>query len=362
MAKKKSKNSERLEKVFDILLKNKNIKNFTTLSDRGIKTRVTSVLSTGLPSLNLLLAKSVKGKFGLPFGRQIEVCGDPEVGKTSLLLSMVSSAQKVGAVTFWLETEGDMTPERAAMLKVIKKYTLFRQPDTQEECLEEVENSIKSVLETREKLKNSGEKKWDIPCVIFWDSIAATPTKTELDGKVEDKHMALFARQMGQGVRRIINTISKNRILLIYSNQLKDDIRSHAWGKPKTTYGGNAIRFASAIRFRVIKTGTVHGTSQGTKVKKGSTIKFRNMKNKCFPRFYETIETNFSDKSGYSIEESLVAALCMTGLAKKRGKEYKIDRQVEALEGKYNLKELKSALKDKKLFKEVEKTIYSSQK
>ena len=135
------------------------------------------VVPTGALSLDMAL-----GVGGLPRGRIIEIYGPESSGKTTLALSVVAEAQKLG---------------------VDIDNLIVSQPDTGEQALEITESLVRSgALD-----------------VIVVDSVAALVPKAEIDGDMGDSHMGLQARLMSQALRKLTGAINKSKTVLIFINQ-----------------------------------------------------------------------------------------------------------------------------------------------
>jgi recombination protein RecA len=65
-----------------------------------------------------------------------------------------------------------------------------------------------------------------------------------------DSHMGLQARMMSQGLRKLTAALNKNKVLIIFINQLRMKI-GVMFGNPETTTGGNALKFYASIRLDV---------------------------------------------------------------------------------------------------------------
>lgn len=72
---------------------------------------------------------------------------------------------------------------------------------------------------TKVKLNNK-----DVPVVIIWDSVAATPAKAELDAEYDKDSIGLQARQLSKGFRKITQLIGSENITLVCLNQIRTKI------------------------------------------------------------------------------------------------------------------------------------------
>lgn len=291
--------------------------------------RVRKCLPTGIAAIDLICARDQNGVYGLPFGKQIEISGKPDSGKTSLMLHIASVAQELGYTVCWIETEDTLSESRASVFGIdIGRFNLSV-PDYLEEALSVIKKAVLLVPK-----HNSKEYKPNSGMVILWDSVAATPTKNEFspkkgkEGEIEfstSNVVAEFARIMSQYERKIKKRIAERDVLIVYCNQLKDKI-GVSFGDKTQTYGGHALRFHCAIRMKVTYTGKIKSTGGEDKGRTiGTTINIENKKNKCLMPWgkIEGIEYNFTN--GFNRAQGLLYALEAKGFAIKRGSNYTLE-------------------------------------
>lgn len=288
---------------------------FFRLSDPKIITKVENCLPTGVPALDVISARDVDGRWGMPFGRQIEFSGNPDSGKTTMLIMIAASAQRAGHDVIWIETEHSLNGSRADNLGIDLDKLWVTFPDYLEQGAERIEEAVNSMPKRGEKSYNKNKG-----LVICFDSIAATPTEAEYKGKLTDTQVAEFARMMFKFQRRMNGRITKRNVMVIYSNQLKAKI-GVMFGKKTTTYGGNAIRYHASLRFECVYTGRLKGAGG---VVNGITMKVDNQKNKCFMPYKKIDGLEFSFENGFNYAHCLLLALAEKGLAKKVGPRYTI--------------------------------------
>jgi len=91
----------------------------------------TEVISSGSLGLDIAL-----GVGGLPRGRVVEIYGPEASGKTTMMLSAIAQAQKIGGVAAFVDAEHALDPIYAQNLGVNLQDLLVSQPDTGEQALE----------------------------------------------------------------------------------------------------------------------------------------------------------------------------------------------------------------------------------
>ena len=218
-------------------------------------------IPTGSLSLDIAL-----GIGGLPRGRIIEIYGPESSGKTTLALSVVAEAQKLGGEAAFIDAEHALDPVHAKKLGVDIDNLIVSQPDTGEQALEITESLVRSgALD-----------------VIVVDSVAALVPKAEIDGDMGDSHMGLQARLMSQALRKLAGAINKSKTVIIFINQLREKI-GVMFGNPETTTGGRALKFYSSVRLDIRRIEQIKQNGEVT----GHRVRVKVVKNKVAPPFRE---------------------------------------------------------------------------
>lgn len=216
-------------------------------------------ISTGSLGLDIAL-----GIGGLPKGRIVEIYGPESSGKTTLTLSVIAEAQKMGATCAFIDAEHALDPLYAEKLGVNIDEMLVSQPDTGEQA-----------LEITDMLVRSGSVD-----VVVVDSVAALTPKAEIEGDIGDSHMGLAARMMSQAMRKMTGNIKNANCLVIFINQIRMKI-GVMFGSPETTTGGNALKFYASVRLDIRRIGAV---KDGDEVV-GNETRVKVVKNKVSPPF-----------------------------------------------------------------------------
>jgi len=214
-------------------------------SDLDNPTDVKEWISTGNTLLDYCIANKAGG--GVPVGKLTEVVGEEASGKSLLCTHLAAECQKKGGIVAYIDTENAMTPEFAKAIGVDLKKMIYLQPGT----VEEVEAAIlKMILMTRQKAPNQ-------LVLIVWDSIAGTPTKCEIEGELDlNMNQQLEkAKVLSKMMRRVTGILGKERIALVFTNQLKVKIGT-MYGDPLTTPGGKAVPYHASVRIRMNRRGT----------------------------------------------------------------------------------------------------------
>lgn len=223
------------------------------------KTLDVEAISTGSLALDLAI-----GIGGVQKGRIIEIYGPESSGKTTISLSIIAEAQKLGGAAAFIDAEHALDPAYAKKLGVHIEDLLLSQPDSGEQALEITEALIRS---------NAID-------VVVVDSVAALVPRAELEGEMGDSHIALQARLMSQALRKITAAISKSNSVVIFINQLREKI-GMIFGNPETTTGGRALKFFSSVRLDIRKIESIKRYEDTI----GNRVRVKVVKNKVAPPF-----------------------------------------------------------------------------
>jgi len=207
----------------------------------------------------------VFGVGGLPRGRIIEIFGQPSGGKTAMCLYLIAQAQKEGKTAAFIDAEYSYSSDYAQKLGVDTKELVYMRPETGEDVFDVVEDLVKS-----------GEV-----AIIIVDSTAALIPASEAEGEISDSTIALQARLLGKGLRRMIPFVSKTNTTVIFISQTRD--RIGGYGPTKESTGGNALKFFASVRLEVNKLKGIE--SDGALI--GNRLKIKAVKNKVAPPFRE---------------------------------------------------------------------------
>ena len=220
-------------------------------------------IPTGALSLDIAL-----GVGGLPRGRIIEIYGPESSGKTTLTLSVIANAQKMGGIAAFIDAEHAMDPEYAKKVGVNIDELLISQPESGEQALQIVETLVRSSAID----------------VIVVDSVAALVPKAEIDGEMGDSHMGLQARLMSQALRKLTAVVARSHTTIIFINQLREKI-GVMFGSPETTTGGKALKFYASVRLDIRRIETIKNGTDAI----GNRVRVKTVKNKVAPPFREAI-------------------------------------------------------------------------
>ena len=213
---------------------------------------------------------------GFPVGI-IEIYGPEASGKSAILEFTLAESQRRGYFTGLFPMEYSFDMERAMSVGIEpKRLFVFDECETIEDIYETIKKKVRII---RKEDKHT-------PIVFGWDTIAATPTRTELDNPkgLEASDMGKFAAQFSKLFRRMVKFLQNNTVCLICINQTRTNI-AQMWGNKETTFGGKALKFYAWVRIRV---------RQSKKIEHGDEVvgiecEMMTTKNKVAPPFREAM-------------------------------------------------------------------------
>lgn len=236
------------------------------LNDAEDPSQIVDWVSTGNSMLDLAISNRPNG--GVPAGRITEITGLEASGKSLLGAHLLAETQKKGGVAVFIDTETSVSPDFLAAIGVDIKKMIYINVSTVEGIFENVESIV-------EKVRKSSNNRL---VTILVDSVAAASTTKEMAADHgQDGYATGKAIIISKAMRKITEMIGRQRICLVFTNQLRQKLGFVGFGDPWTTSGGKALAFHASVRLRMKGEGQIkmpEGDIVGIKTK-ASVIKNR---------------------------------------------------------------------------------------
>jgi len=209
------------------------------LNDESTPTDVKDFISTGSSMLDLAISNRPDG--GIAVGRITEINGLESSGKSLLGAHLLAETQKKGGVAVYIDTETSVSHDFLQCIGVDLGSMLYVHLETVEDIFETIEQIVTKIRESdKDKL-----------VTILVDSLAAASTKVEMEADYEKDGWATSkAIVISKAMRKITQMIGRERIALVFTNQLRQKL-GVMFGDPWTTSGGKALPFHASTRLRL---------------------------------------------------------------------------------------------------------------
>ena len=206
---------------------------------------ITEWVSTGASMLDLSISNQANG--GIAVGRITEINGLESSGKSLLGAHILAETQKKGGLAVYIDAETSVSKDFLEAIGVDVGNMLYLHLETVEDIFESISHIITKVRESdKDKL-----------ITILVDSLAAATTKVELDNDFDkDGWSTGKAIIISKAMRKITQMIGRERIALVFTNQLRQKL-GVMFGDPWTTSGGKALPFHASTRIRLKNMGQV---------------------------------------------------------------------------------------------------------
>ena len=208
-------------------------------------TDIKEFISTGSSVLDLAISNRPNG--GVAVGRITEINGLESSGKSLIGTHILAETQKKGGVAVYIDTETSVSREWLETIGVDVSKLLYLHVETVEDIFECIESIIVKIRESdRERLVS-----------ILVDSLAGASTKVEMEADFEKDGWATSkAIIVSKAMRKITQMIGRERIALVFTNQLRQKL-GVMFGDPWTTSGGKALPFHASTRIRLKNMGQI---------------------------------------------------------------------------------------------------------
>lgn len=199
---------------------NKTVYDLST--DLDAPTHVTGWVSTGSTVLDFLISNRKHG--GFPVGKISEVTGLEGSGKSLLAAHALVDTQRQGGIAVYIDTESAVDTQFWKAIGIDVGKVLYIPVETVEQIFERLEK----IIDTARK----SDKNRLVTVVI--DSVAGASTETEVASDFgKDGYATAKAIILSKAMRKITNMIARQRICLIFTNQLRMKMDAVGFGAEK---------------------------------------------------------------------------------------------------------------------------------
>lgn len=193
-----------------------------------------STISTGSTLLDLAISGNVSKCGGVPGGILVEVFGVPSSGKTVLLCEIAGSVQRQGGQVSFADPEARINKQFIRLFDFQIDDALYSTPST-------VPEIFKPIREWQPKPEGKIHG-------VFADSLAALSTNMELQDK--DQYGMRRAKEFSEELRKTCRAIKDKNILMVCSNQVRENVDAGSFGQKYRSPGGLGIGFYASLRLR----------------------------------------------------------------------------------------------------------------
>lgn len=195
----------------------------------------------GVPVPNGHPLKELVGLPVVPYNKIVQVCGEPDTGKSTFCGQLMASAQKSGHVVVLLDTEDKMDAQRfekhfggvAGDILLIKTN----------EILQGGEKVRKTITAIKERYP-------DAKILFVWDSVGGSQSRSHAERELDDEKHAQpgqDAKENGAFMKVLISLVNKypDSITVILANQVYAKIGFMQKGNAAS--GGKKVEFHSSL-------------------------------------------------------------------------------------------------------------------
>jgi len=210
------------------------------LDEQENPAEISDWIGTGSSMLDLAISNRPHG--GLPVGKMVEFNGLEGTGKSLLSAHVVADTQKKGGVAVVIDTENSAAPEFWKSLGVNLSKLLYVQCETVEDIFEKMEQMIAIVRKSNK----------DRILTIIVDSVAAASTKVELESDHgKDGYATGKSIIISKAMRKVTTMIGRQKVLIVFTNQLRQNLKAMAFGDQYVVSGGKALAYHCSVRVRL---------------------------------------------------------------------------------------------------------------
>jgi len=194
-------------------------------------------VSTGSTLLDLAISGGRFQEGGIPLGILVEIFGPSGAGKTVLLSQLAANLQRLGGKVMFHDPEARLNKQFARIFGLDTGEIEYTIPNTVPEVFQSVRDWVSEAEAEKGTIYG-----------VFADSLAALSTDMEMGEG--DKMGMRRAKEFSEELRKTCRIITQRNVLMVCSNQIRQNIDAGPYGMKYKSPGGEAIRFYSSLRLR----------------------------------------------------------------------------------------------------------------
>lgn len=194
-------------------------------------------VSTGSTLLDLAISGGRFQEGGIPLGILVEIFGPSGAGKTVLLSQLAANLQRLGGKVMFHDPEARLNKQFARIFGLDTGEIEYTIPNTVPEVFQSVRDWVSEAEAEKGTIYG-----------VFADSLAALSTDMEMGEG--DKMGMRRAKEFSEELRKTCRIITQRNVLMVCSNQIRQNLDAGPYGMKYKSPGGEAIRFYSSLRLR----------------------------------------------------------------------------------------------------------------
>jgi recombination protein RecA len=207
---------------------------------------ITDWVSTGSSILDLAISN--RANCGLPSGRIVLLEGLESTGKSLICAHIIANTQKRGGYGAMIDTESAAAPEFWTALGV----DITNLPYLHINTVEDIFSNIELCIGAYRKANKTGL------FTLIVDSLAAASTEVEMESDHgKDGYNTAKAIIISKGLRKITGLIAEQKVLLVFTNQLRYNLNAGPFGDKFISPSAKALAYHCSVKVRLKKTGNI---------------------------------------------------------------------------------------------------------
>jgi recombination protein RecA len=296
--------------------------------DTDSPSEVKGWVKSGCSMLDLAISNRPNG--GFPVGRITEITGLEASGKSLLAAHALTDTQRQGGLAVYIDTESAVSREFLEAIGLDLTKMLYVPLETIEDIFESIENIVESVRKSNK----------DKLVTIIVDSVMGASTKQEMAAEFDkDGYATSKSIILSKGMRKLTNMIAREKICLIFTNQLRTRL-GVSFGDPWTTSGGKAIPFHASVRLRLKSVGQIKVKDNIIGIKTRAQV----IKNRMGPPL-KSVDYDIYFESGIDDFGGFLNIMKDYNIVKQAGAWYTYVNKSTAEEIKFQSKDFESTIK-----------------